>query len=35
MKEGKIIRNGPATPPAPRTAAQTFRLIKALILGWI
>src|SRR6267378_6192171 len=23
MKEGKIIRNGPATPPAPRTAAQT------------
>ena len=23
MKEGKIIRNGPATPPPPRTAAQT------------
>ena len=23
MKEGKIIRNGPVTPPPPRTAAQT------------
>src|SRR5438874_4306459 len=23
MKEGRIIRNGPATPPPPRTAAQT------------
>jgi imidazolonepropionase-like amidohydrolase len=23
MKEGKVIRNGPATPPPPRTAAQT------------
>ena len=24
MKEGKIIRNGPATPPPPRTASQTI-----------